>query len=81
MAPMSCDGWDDDEEVEMVPTNIVNSYCIVSDSESDEEAKENLFEDIDDEIKVTPKTKLNPKLVHIMKNLQASYNKDANKKG
>ena len=49
-------------------------------SKSDEETKENLFDEVvDNTIKMIPKTTLNPKVVHAMKNFQASYNKDANK--
>ena len=39
----------------------------------------NIFEqDIENEIKVTPETTLNPRLVKAMKNLQNSGNKDVN---
>ena len=56
-----------------------SNYDVVSNLESKEEEKENLFEDqIDDEIHMTPKTTLNSKVVRAMKNLQASYNEDAN---
>ena len=63
MVPKSYKGSDDDEDVEKSPKNNGdnNNYNIVSDSGSDEEAKKNLFEDIDDENKATPKTALNPK--------------------
>ena len=81
MLPLTFEGSDDDEEVEMVPTNI-NNYIncnVVSDSESDDEVKENLFEEIDDKIEVTLMAKLNPKVVLNMENLQVLYNEDANK--
>ena len=57
-----------------------NYYNVVSDSESDDEAKENHFEvHVDNETEVTRKTTLNPKVVQVMKNLQASYNENADK--
>ena len=64
MVPTGYEGLDDDDEVETVPTNNNDDnicYNIVSGSKSNEEAKENLFEEINDKIKVTPKTTLNPK--------------------
>ena len=51
-----------------------NNYIVVSDSESesdDEEAEENLFkDDINEEIKATPKTIINAKVVQAIKKLQ-----------
>ena len=79
---MSYDGLDEDDEVNTVLTNNQNDsyYCnVYSNFKSNEEAEENLFEKVDDEIKVTPKTTFNSKAVHVKKNLQALYNKDANK--
>ena len=34
---------------------------------------------MEDEIEVIPQTIFNPKMMHAMKNLQASYNEDTNK--
>ena len=74
----------DEEELKMVP--IINNYNnsnVVSESDSDdniESDNKNFFdEDIDDQVKATPKTTINAKVVQPMKKLQASYNNDANK--
>ena len=57
-----------------------NYYNVISDSKIDKEDKENLFEeDINEEVKVTPKTTINAKMMQAMKQLQASYNNNANK--
>ena len=53
-----------------------NYYHLLSYFKSDDDAKENLFEEIGDENEVTI---LNLKVVHAMKNLQALNNEDANK--
>ena len=45
----------------------------------DDEVEENLFDkEIEDESKVTPITSFNPTVVHVMKNLLALCNEDAN---
>ena len=53
---MSNEGLNDDKEVERVPNNNNNHYHynLVSDSKSDEEPKENLFEEIDDRNEASP---------------------------
>ena len=67
---MRYDGLDDNEAMETVFSN----------SECDQEAKENVFEEqVEDEIKMTPKTTPNPKVVLAIKNLHVLYNEDANK--
>ena len=77
---MSYKRSEDKEEVEMVLINNENNNNdndVVSDFRSHDEAKENLFEEqVDDKIKVTPKTTLSQKMVHAVKNLQAFYNED-----
>ena len=81
----SYEGSNDKEGLETVP--IVNqnndNYDVVSDSKSesdDNKAEENIFDDdIDEEVKATPKTTVNAKVVLVMKKLQASYNDDASK--
>ena len=80
LIPKNYDGLDDEEEIKMASTNKDNNNGnILRDSENDDEAKKNFFEEwVNDEIKVTPKTTLNPKMVCAVKNLQASYNNDAN---
>ena len=82
LIPTSYDGLEDNEEVKMVSkyNESNNNYYKVGYYKSDEEAKDIFFEEqVDDKIKVTPKTTLNPKVVHAMKNLQALYNNHANK--
>ena len=81
MVTTSYEGTDDEEEVDMVPANdnYYQQHKVVSDSESDVEAKENLSEEIDDKIEVTPKTILKQKVVCVMKTLQVSFNVDTNK--
>ena len=80
---MSYDGSDDKEAVKRAlvhDENYNNDYYIVSSSESKVEVEENIFEgQIEDKIEVTPKTKLNPKVARVIKNLQALYNEDAKK--
>ena len=61
---------------------MVNQFkkIIYYDLDCKEKEEGNLFEwEKDEELEVTPKTTLNPKVVGAMKNLQASYNKDPNK--
>ena len=68
---MSYEGLDEDEELETVPVeNNNNNVNVVSDSNSDsrdedfESIKENLFDDnIDDQVKASPKTTVNTKVV------------------
>ena len=83
LVPISYVGLDDDDDDEMVPVINQNksiNYNVVSDAESDVKVNENLFnKDIDDENEATPKNTVNVKVVQIMKNMQAWYNKDANK--
>ena len=77
---MSYEGSDENEEVETVlddNENDINNYYVVSNSNSDDEAKENFFGW--QKIKVMPMTTLNQKLVQAMKNFQAWYDEDANK--
>ena len=67
-------------DIEMVTENndINNDYNIFSNDLDGQE--ENLFnQQIDKELEVIPKTTLNPKVIRVVKNLQASYNKNANK--
>ena len=76
-----------EEELKTVPVVINNTNVnVVSDSDSDSSKEDfknindNFFdEDIDDQIKITPQTTINAKVEQAMKNLQASYNDDANK--
>ena len=84
----SYEGWDDEEEeLKTVPVVVNNNNVnIVSDSDTNsseedfENNDDNFFdEDIDDQVKVTPKTAINSKVVQAMKMLQALYNDDANK--
>ena len=59
---MSYERSDDEGELEMVPivNNNFYNYNVVSDSESDNENEEIIFdEDIHKEVKVTPKTTIN----------------------
>ena len=78
---MSYKESDDDEEVQMVSVhneNNSNNYNVVSTLESDE-VEENLFEEqVEDEIKATPKTTVNPK-VRVTKILHALYDEDMSK--
>ena len=64
VAPMSYEGLNEDEEVEIVlahDENNDNNHNIVIVSESDDEVKENLFEvQMEEDIKVTSKMTLNP---------------------
>ena len=68
----------------MVPIeNNINNVNVVSDSGSDssdkdfESNKENFFDkDINDQVKASPKTTINAKVVWAMKKLQALYNDD-----
>ena len=83
----SYEGLDEEEEPEMVPVLINNSNInVVSDSDRDpseedfKNNKDNFFdEDINDQVKVSPQTTINAKVVWAMRKLQASYNEDANK--
>ena len=67
----SYEGSDDEEELETVPVeNNNNNVHVVNDSDSDssdedfESNKENFFdEDIDDQVKASPKTTVNAKVV------------------
>ena len=67
--------------VPIISQNINNSNVLSdSDSDSNDKNQENLFdEDINEEVKATPKTTINTKVVHAMKKLQALCNHDANK--
>ena len=84
---MSYEGSDDEEELKMVPVMINNNNVnVVSNSNSDSSKDDfknndnNFFdEDIDDQVKVTPQTTINAKVVQAMKKLHALYNDDANK--
>ena len=77
------EGLDDEEELEMILVinqNNNNYYYLVSDSESNDKAHDNLFdENINNEVEATLIAIVNAKVVWAMKKLQASYNKDANK--
>ena len=83
----SYEGLDKEEELKRVPVVVNNNNVnIVSDSDTNsseedfENNDDNFFdEDIDDQVKVTPKTAINSKVVQAMKMLQALYNDDANK--
>ena len=76
-----------EEELEMVPVVINNNNVnVVSNSKSDsgeddfKNDEDNFFdEDIDDQVKATPKTTISAKVVQAMKKLQASYNDNASK--
>ena len=71
----------------MVPVVITtNNVNVVSDFDSDsskddiENNYDNFFyKDINDQVKATPQTTINGKVVQAMKKLQASYNNNANK--
>ena len=84
---MTYEGPDDEEELKIVPIENNNiNVNIVSNSNSDssdedfESNEENfLDEDINDQVKASPETTINAKVVRVMKKLQASYNDDANK--
>ena len=85
---MSYEGSDDEEqELKTVPVIINNNNVnVVSDSDSDSSKKDfkndgNKFfdEDINDQVKTTPQTTINAKVVWPMKKLQALYNIDAKK--
>ena len=69
---------DEEEEVKMVLAqneNNNNNYNVVSNLESDDKVKKNVFEGhIDDKIKMTPQTMLNIKVVCSVKNIQTLYN-------
>ena len=53
-----------------------NCYNLVSNSESDKESKENFLEgQVEDELEVTPKTTLNPKVVYAIKNYKLCITK------
>ena len=59
LVTMSYEGLNDEEELETVPIINQDNYCynLVSNSESDNEDEENLFdEDVKGEVKTTPKT-------------------------
>ena len=72
LAPISYERSNDDK-VKMVLDNNNNTsknYNKVSDSESDDK-KENLsLQDLKNEVEVTPKTMLNPRVVRMMKKLE-----------
>ena len=59
MVPTSYEGSDDNEEVAMVPEinqNSSNNYNGISDSKTNDNAKENVFDkDFDNEFEATPK--------------------------
>ena len=62
---------DDEEKLEMVPVvdnnnNNNDNYNVVSYSKS--KSEDNFEDDINQEVKATPKTTVNAKLVHVMKN-------------
>ena len=82
---MSYEGSDDEEEPETVSVFNQNNknYTVVSDSKSEseeDECEENLIDDdIEQEVKATPNTTINDKMVQAIKKLQASYSDDANK--
>ena len=74
------------EEEELKMPSVINNYNksnVVSDSDRDNDTKKddkNFFdEDIDNEVKATPKTTINTKVVWSKKKPQASYNDNANK--
>ena len=59
--------------------NNYNDDNIISDSKSNGASEENFFkEQIEDNINVTLKTILNPKVFRAIKNLKATYNAEAN---
>ena len=81
---MSYKGSDDEEELQTIPVvNNNNDINIVSDLDSDDDIKNDnkifFHKDINDEVKATPKTTVNKKVVCSIKKLQALYNNDANK--
>ena len=69
----SYEGMDDEDKVE--PVSVINQnnhnyYYVVSDFESDDEAKENCFQEhANDKVEASPKTTVNMKVVHAMKKL------------
>ena len=83
----SYEGSDKEEEPEMAPVvNNNNSIKIVSDSDYDlseedfKNSKDNFFhKDVNAQVKISPQTAINAKVVWAMKKLQTSYNVDANK--
>lgn len=85
LVPMSYERSNDNEEVKTVLAHNKNNnfhYNVVSHSENADKVKEILFEgEVEDKIKVTPKTILNPEVLQAMKNLQALYNVNAKKYG
>ena len=68
---VSYEGWDDEEELETVPiigeNNNNNNNNLVSDSDSDNNNdsnnENNIGKNIDHEVKATPKTTINTKLI------------------
>ena len=68
LLPMSYERLDDEEEVKMISAyneNNNNYYNVITNSESNDEVEENLFEgQVEDKIKVTPKTTINPKVLY-----------------
>ena len=81
---MSNERSDDEEEVEVVLARkiiIIIIIIIIMQLviQRADEVEENLFQkQIEDEIEGTLKTTLNPKVLRVVKNLQASHNDDAN---
>ena len=83
----SYEGLNEEEELKTVTLVIHNNNVnVVSDSNTDSSNDDfknddkNFFdEDIDDQVKATPQTTINSKVVRAMKKLPASYNDDANK--
>ena len=66
MVPMGNEGSNDVEEVKKAPTNNENNsndYNVVHNSESDDEAMVDYFEEqVNNKVKVTPKTTLDTNL-------------------
>ena len=84
LVTLSFEGSDEEDELKTFPiisqTNKNNHLVSNSNSDSDGKNQENIFnEDIGKEVKVTPNTTFNAKVVHAMKKLKASYNNNANK--
>ena len=60
--------------------SVVFYYYVVSDSKSDDNTKDNLFnEEVNNKVEATLQTTVNAIVVWTMKKLQASYNDNADK--
>ena len=84
---MTYEGTDEEEELKTVSVannnstlNVVSDSDIDSSKEDFENKNVNFFDnDINNQVKITPQTTINAKVVQAMKKLQALYNDNANK--